>query len=51
MQSSIQINDSNLSMVYNSLKITATVLQLPEGIGFEALQCQPSRNFGRITTV
>ena len=31
------------------LKLTANVLQLPEGGDFEALHCQPSINFDRIT--
>src|SRR5690606_22483103 len=30
-------------------KISANVLQLPEGGDFEALHCQPSRNFDRST--
>lgn len=31
--------------------MAANVLQLPEGGDFEALQCQPSRNFDKCTNL
>jgi hypothetical protein len=36
-------------MPVSNVTITANVLQLPEGGDFEALHCQPSRNFDRST--
>ena len=38
-----------LSVVWLSIRLAVNVLRLPEGGDFEALHCQPSRNYDRCT--
>ena len=38
-----------IDIIFKFDQITANVLQLPEGGDFEAINCQPSTNFGRST--
>jgi len=45
----VNINLVIVNLVLRPVTITANVLQLPEGGDFEALHCQPSRNFDRST--